>query len=533
MMLPRLARFCYGRRRYVLIAWILALVLLGVVSATAGGKNVTDFSLPGTESQRSFDLLKANFPAKSGDTADLVFAARGPGGVRDPAVQRRMESAFGAAQRSTRFVSGVASPFAPNGERQISQDGKVAFAVIQFNVKSNDLPKGTAARIHDDVVRAAAPGHGLDVEFSGNAFSSRTAPGGSELVGILAAVVILLLAFGSLLAMACRSSIALFGIGIGLSGIAVLANFIDIVSFTGLIAAMIGIGVGIDYALFIVTRYRQGLHDGLEPGEAVATAINTSGRAVLFAGCTVVISLMGMFLIGLSFVNGLAIGAALTVLVTMVASVTLLPAMLGFCGHNIDKFHVPALHRSAGTAETRGGFWFRWSRGIQRRPWPYALAATALLVVLAFPALHLRLGNPDAGNDPKGSTTRKAYDLLANGFGPGYNGPLTVAARLPEPSDLAVMQRLETRLRAHPGVAGWGRWCPTILAIRPRRSSWSPRRPHRRTPRPPRSSASSVTRSARTVAGTQPHRLLGRQRRRVDRPHPEAVGTPAATSSAR
>ena len=454
--LTRLARFCYRRRRFVLLAWLVALVGVLVLSNVAGGKNVTNFSLPGTESQKAFDLLKAKFPARAGDSAQIVFTSSAPGGVRNPDVQQRMEAAFAAVAKVDPHISSVTDPYSPQGARQIAPGGRVAFADIQLSLRSNDLPKTVGPAIRTAVAQAAHPGNDLNVAYGGFLFTTRTPPGGSEVVGVIAAVVILLLAFGSLLAMAMPIFIAIFGIAIGLGLIALLANVMEVAVFTGLIAAMIGIGVGIDYALFIVTRFRQGLHDGMEPEDAVATAVTTSGRAVLFAGTTVVIALMGMFLMGLSFVNGLAVGAALGVLVTMVASVTLLPAMLGFTGRNIDKLHVPAFHRSASSAASRGGFWFRWSRRIQRRPWPFALLALGSLLVLAFPVTHLHLGNPDAGNDPKGTTTRVAYDLLSSGFGPGYNGQLVVSAALSSPADLAVMQRLDTALRDVPGVAAVG-----------------------------------------------------------------------------
>ena len=453
MSLQGLARFCYRRRRYVLAAWVLALVVVTALSQTVGGKSTMSFSLPGTESSKAFNLLQKDFPARSGDTADIVFQATGPGGVRAPAVEARMKAGFAAATTSSPDVTGVSSPYTAGGARQISADGQVAFAVIQFKVQSYSAPKGTASAVEHTVDAAVGSSPGVAVDFGGNIFMTRTPPGGTEAVGVLAAIIILLVAFGSVLAMGLPIFIALFGIIIGLGLIALLANFMQVVSFTGLIAAMIGIGVGIDYALFIVTRFRQGLHDGMEVEDAVSTALTTSGRAVLFAGSTVVIALMGMFIMGLTFIDSLAIGAALAVLVTMVGSVTLLPAMLGFAGHNIDKFHLPALHRSAGTTATRGGFWFRWSRQIQRHPWPFALVSLALLLTLAFPVTHLRLGNPDSGNDPKGTTTRKAYDLLSAGFGPGYNGPLTVAASFPQVSDLAVLQRLDAALKADPGVA--------------------------------------------------------------------------------
>ena len=450
-MLQRLARFCYRRRRYVLIGWLVALVLVGFLSKTAGGKDTTKFSLPGTESQQAIDLLKAKFPARSGDTADIVFAAPGPSGI--DGVRARITAAVAAAARANPHISGVVGPFDPQGGRQVSADRHIAFAEIRLDISSNDLPNGTGSAIKSTIEAAAAPGSDLQVAFGGFLFSSRTPPGGTEAVGLLAAVIILIIAFGSLLAMAMPLFIAIFSIVIGLGLIALLANVMEIAVFTNLITAMIGIGVGIDYALFIVTRYRQGLGEGRDPQDAIATAIATSGRAVLFAGCTVVIALMGMFLMGLSFVNGLAVGAAFAVLITMAASVTLLPAMLGFAGRNIDKFHVPTLRRPASAASVRGGFWFRWSRTIQRRPWPFAVGALAVLLVVAFPVTRLKLGFPDAGNDPKGTTTRAAYDMLAKGFGRGYNGPLIVAVNLPQPSDMAVVQRLDAALRADPGAA--------------------------------------------------------------------------------
>jgi putative drug exporter of the RND superfamily len=449
-MLATLARTCYARRRYVLVAWLIALVLVTFLSKAAGGKDTTNFSLPGTESQQAIDLLKARFPARSGDTADVVFAAPGAGGV--DAQRSRIDAAVAAAVHANPHISGVVSPFDPQGARQVSTDRRVAFAEIHLDVDSSTLPKSAGPAIQDAITSAVGKEPGLQLSFGGFLFTSNSAPGGTEAIGLLAAVVILVIAFGSLLAMAMPLFIALFSIIMAFGLLALLANVMQVASFTGLITGMIGIGVGVDYALFIVTRFRQGLHDGLSPSDAVATAIATSGRAVLFAGCTVCIALMGMFLMGLSFVDGLAVGAAFAVLITMAASVTLLPAMLGFIGYNIDRLHLPALHRSA-TQSHRTGFWFRWSRQIQRRPWPFALTALVVLLVLAFPVTRLRLGFPDAGNDPPGTTTRVAYDTLAKGFGKGYNGPLLVVARLSKPSDLAVVQRLDGALRADPGAA--------------------------------------------------------------------------------
>ena len=264
-------------------------------------------------------------------------------------------------------------------------------------------------------------------------------PGGigpAELIGILAAIVILLVAFGSLLAMGLPILVALFGIGIGLGLVQLLSHTIATPDFATQLASMIGIGVGIDYALFIVTRYRQGLDEGLEPEHAVVRAIDTAGRAVVFAGTTVVISLLGLFLMGVDFVNGMAVGTSVTVAVVMLASITLLPALLGFAGRTIDRFSVRRRKEPKPIEQT---MWYRWSRVVQRRPWPAAIGGLAFLLLLAIPLLSMRLAFPDAGGNPKADTSRQAYDLVAEGFGPGFNGPLVLAAEFPKGADTAAL----------------------------------------------------------------------------------------------
>jgi len=451
-MLERLGHFCYRRRRRVLLAWIVVLVGVTLLSKAAGGTYATNFTLPGTETQRTIDLLKATFPAKSGDTAQIVFKAEG--GVAS--VRDRMEAAFAAAKASTPHIVAVSDPYSPPAAgRQIARQGasagKIAYAEIQLDQRSNTLPTSTAGLIEAAVASAAHPGDGLTIEYGGNLFRRNAPPAGTEAVGLAAAVVILLLAFGSVLAMGLPIVTALFGVGLGLGAVLLMTRLFQVPSFAPILTAMIGIGVGIDYALFIVTRYRQGLHDGLDPESATARAITTAGRAVLFAGTTVVISLTGMFIMGLSFVNGLAVGAAFGVLLTMIASVTLLPALLGFVGRNIDRLRVPGMGRPPAAGGT--SFWYRWSRQIQRRPWPFAVGSLVVLVGLALPVLRIHLGTQDAGNDPATLTTRRAYDLLTEGFGPGYNGPFLIAASLSSPADLQTLQALDARLRADPGVA--------------------------------------------------------------------------------
>jgi RND superfamily putative drug exporter len=444
-MLRRVALWCCRRRRVVVAAWIVALVGISVLSQTIGGGLLKTFSLPGTESQRAFDVLGREFQRK-GDTGDLVFEVKGAGDVRAPAVRAEIEPVFATLRKQPHVVS-VTSPYEPAGARFIARDGKIAYAEILFDVQANDVPVDLAKHLRS-VAQDANTGR-LQVELGGSMFTDQTQPA-SEAIGILAAILILLLAFGSLLAMGLPIMTAMFGIGIGLAIVNLLAKVIDVPSFAPQVTAMIGIGVGIDYALFIATRYRESLHDGAEPEDAVVYAIDTSGRAVLFAGSTVVISLLGLFLIGVSFIRGLAVGASLAVLFVMAAAITLLPAVLGFVGHTIDRFALPSARRPRPVEQS---FWARWSRTLQARPWPAAIAGLVILVVLAVPFLSLRLGVADAGNDPSKFTTRRAYDLLSQGFGPGFNGPLLLASEVHTPADLDAAARLGQAIARDPDVA--------------------------------------------------------------------------------
>ncbi len=444
-MLARIAATCYRRRWRVLIAWLIALVGVSVLSQTVGGDLLKTFSLPGTESQRTFDVLKSDF-GRRGDTGDFVFKARGNGTVNDPAVRREVGAVVGQLQKQPHVVS-ISTPYEPGGERFIAPGAKIARAEILFDVQANDVPIDEASHMRDIVKHANSAT--IQAELGGSMFTDQSQPA-SEFIGILAAVIILLIAFGSVLAMGLPIMTALFGIGIGLAFVTLLANFLDVPSFAPQVTAMIGIGVGIDYALFISTRYREALHDGAEPREAVIHSIDTSGRAVLFAGGTVVISLLGLFLVGVSFIRGMAIGASLAVLFVMAAAVTLLPAVLGFVGRNIDKLALPGTRKQRDPEQS---FWARWSRVIQRRPWPAAIIGFLLLVVLAAPVFAMRLGVADLGNDPTSMTTRRAYDILSEGFGPGFNGPLLVASNLNSGGDRAAADRLAAAIARDPGVA--------------------------------------------------------------------------------
>jgi len=443
-MLRDVATFCYRRRRMVVAVWLVALIGISVLGKTVGGDLLKTFSLPGSESQKTFDVLGNEFQRK-GDTGDLVFEATGSGGVRAASVQAAIDPLM-AKLRTLPHVVSVTSPYTPAGARFVSEKGTIAYAEILFDVQANDVPLDLGKQMRSIV--ADANTSALKVELGGSMFTDQTQPA-SEAIGILAAVLILLLAFGSLLAMGLPIMTALFGIGIGLAGVDLLARFLDVPSFAPQVTAMIGIGVGIDYALFIATRYRERLHEGYEPEEAVVHSLDTSGRAVLFAGCTVVISLLGLFLIGVSFIRGLAIGASLAVLFVMAAAVTLLPAVLGFVGRTIDKLALPSARKSR---SVENSFWSRWSRALGNRPWTAAIAGLAILVVLAIPLFSLRLGVADAGNDPTKLTTRRSYDLLSQGFGPGFNGPLLVASEMASPADAAGAAKLATVIANDPDV---------------------------------------------------------------------------------
>jgi RND superfamily putative drug exporter len=443
-MLDALARWSYRRRRLMAGLWVALIIGVGAVGAVAAGDYSNDFSLPGTDSQRAYDLLKDRFPQESGDTADAVF--RAPGGVAQPAAATRIEGILAQLRTYPHVVSVTGDPAS-----SVSDDGTTRFATVQFDDRGDQLPKAEVQRMVRDVT--AAGGDGLQAELGGSVvqFAEFKEPGGEAAIGFLAAVLILLVAFGSVLAMGLPLLMALFGIGISMSLIVISAHVVSVPDFTPQLASMIGIGVGIDYALFIVTRYRSFLAAGRSPEDATAGAITTSGRAVLLAGTTVVVSFLGILLMGFTFVQGVAIGGATAVLVSMLAAVTLLPAVLGFVGHTIDRWHVPKLlHRHQAGGDS---LWFRWSRVVQRRPAPIAALGLGVLLVLAVPLLSIRLGGGDASTGDTSRSSRRSYDLLAQGFGPGFNGPLLLAAELSGPAGMADLERLRATLAGQPGVA--------------------------------------------------------------------------------
>jgi RND superfamily putative drug exporter len=448
-MLERVARWSYRRRWWMLLFWIVALVGAITLQRFAGGDYSSDFSLPGSDSQRAFDLLENRFPQVAGETAEIVFQA--DQGIDDPQVRSEMEQLFGEISQVDR-VDNITTPYSEQGARQISPDGTIAYATVHFEAVADET---VPPRIGQEITALAEDVNmdGLTVEPGGPViqFSEFEEPGGAEGIGILFAIVILLVAFGSVLAMGLPIGTALFGIGIGLSLVMLFANFLSVPDFTPQLASMIGIGVGIDYALFIVTRYRQQLHHGLDPEQATMVAITTSGKAVLFAGTTVVISLLGILLMGFEFVEGLAIGGAATVAVTMIASVTLLPAMIGFVGNNIDRWRLPWFHQDE--SKFQQSMSFRWSRVIQRFPWPAAIAGFIVLILMSIPLFSIRMGFADASSGGTDRSSRRAYDLLSEGFGPGFNGPLLLATEVDDPSDIQALQSVGAALESNDGIA--------------------------------------------------------------------------------
>ncbi|HEY1590799.1 MAG TPA: MMPL family transporter [Solirubrobacteraceae bacterium] len=443
-----IARWTMAHRRLVVIAWIVAAVGILAVSSSVGKKTASSFTLPGTGSQRAVNLLQSRFPAQAGDADQIVFHAK-TGTLETAADRAAIESTVARVARLP-HVTGVVSPYAP-GQHAISRDGTIAFATVNFDERANALPKAAVNQVISTAESARSTA--LDVQLGGQAVeqAQQASLGFATVVGLAAAILILLLSFGSFSAMGLPIATALFGLGAGIGVITLASHVVDMPDFASELALMIGLGVGIDYALFIVSRFRENYREnGGDVGQAVELAINTSGRAVLFAGVTVVIALLGMFALGVSLLNGAAVAAAIGVVLVLAASLTLLPALLSMIGPRVGRV---GRRQAAREAEgTRPAFWLRWVQRVQRRPAVIAVAATAVMLALAAPALGLRLASSDAGNDPTSHTTRQAYDLLAKGFGPGFNGPLEVAVALP-PHDSAALGQLTHALRSTPGVA--------------------------------------------------------------------------------
>jgi putative drug exporter of the RND superfamily len=446
-----IARWTMRHRRTVVVAWIVAAIGIFAVSNAVGKKTASSFTLPGTNSQQAVDLLQSHFPAQAGDADQIVFHAK-TGKLTDAADSAAIAATLKRVA-ALPHVTSVVSPYGA-GQHAISRDGTIAFATVNFDERANALPKAAV----DKVITTAesARSSTLDVQLGGQAIeqAQQASLGFATVVGIAAAIVILLISFGSFSAMGLPIATALLGLGAGIGVINLASHVIDMPSFATELALMIGLGVGVDYALFIVTRFRENYRtNGGNVEQAVQAAINTSGRAVLFAGATVVIALLGMFALGVSLLNGAAVAAAIGVVLVLAASLTLLPAFLSLIGRRVGE--VGRRQSARETHGTRPGFWLRWVQQVQRRPVVTAIAATAMMLALTAPALGLRLASSDAGNDPANQTTRQAFDLLATGFGPGSNGPLQMAVELPRANDSVALSDLTHALRTTPGIASF------------------------------------------------------------------------------
>ena len=494
-MFARLGRWCYRHRVVVAVAWLIVFMGGGILMGAIGTGYSTEFALPDVESRTGFDILDEHFADSSagGEGGTIVFRAEQ--GVTDPTVEASMTDFLAAVDQIDQVT--VTSPYSPEGAQQISAAGpeadKIAYAVIGV---PREITLEEAALITAEMNELMPAIEGVQIEIGGQIFAEFEVPS-SEALGLAFAIIVLILAFGSVLAMGLPVGVALAGIGVGTILAGLLSNVLSIPDFATTVAVMLGLGVGIDYALFIVTRFRENLHAGASTEDATVIALDTAGRAVAFAGSTVVISLLGMLLMNLAFISGLAIAAASVVAVTAIASLTLLPALLGFAGSRVELTRWRGLLAALFAAIALAGFalnlqWlmiggavlagltlllsfavaplrqevprpapkplretvpYRWSRFIQHRPWTMALSGVAILLLLAIPYFSLRLAFSDEGNYPEDTTTRQAYDLLAAGFGPGFNGPLLLATELPAGTDPASLEVVTGALAADSGVA--------------------------------------------------------------------------------
>jgi putative drug exporter of the RND superfamily len=456
-LLERLGRAAVRHPWRFVAVWIaLAAVLVGAGRA-AGGTFTDDYRVPGVESQRAADLLRERFPAVAGADSTIVMAV--PSGTL--ADHRAAVEATLAQVAAQPHVVAVERPLADGGGGGVSADGRIAFAGVRYDVPVEQL--GVPAFERLDEAAGPARAAGVTTEFSGQVAeaASNEPVGAGEAAGLLAALVILLLAFGSVVAAGLPIVTALVGLAVGLAAVMLVGALVDVPTTAPILAVMIGLGVGIDYALFVITRHRQLLAAGHGVERAAGLATATAGQAVVVAGGTVVIAILGLYVTGIPFVGAMGLAAAVVVAVAVLAAVTLLPALLGLAGARINRRSArragrpaPAPAGSSGT----GGRWARWARHVDRHARLYALTAVALLLVLAAPVLSLRLGMPDEGSKATSSTQRRAYDLLGRGFGPGVTGPLVLAVELPEgaAAGKATLERLARAAAADPGVAAVG-----------------------------------------------------------------------------
>jgi RND superfamily putative drug exporter len=429
----------------------LAIVAFMAIAVPLAGEYADSFTLPGAESQQAYDLLEERFPQQAGSTATMVFKTEDPGGITSPETQSQIEAILAEAQ-TLPHVTHVVSPFDADHEQQISANGQTAYATVAYDALAADVPIADLEKFIELVDRSATDP--LQVEAGGDIVVqtefelSYTA----ELVGIIAAAIILLVVFGSVVAMGLPIITALLGLFIGFLGIGIVASVMDVATFAPAFASMIGIGVGIDYALFIVTRYREGLADSLPVHQAVVRAVDTAGRAVIFAGGVVVISLLGLSAVGVPFITAIGVAAALVVAAAVFVALVLLPTFLTLLGKRIDKWSIGRKRSDAATAQQRAPFGRRLARRIQAAPLPYALVSAGILLMLALPLADIELGFPDAGANPTSYHSRRAYDLLTDGFGPGFSNPLLIVLEDESGIDPATIDTMSAALAETPGI---------------------------------------------------------------------------------
>lgn len=439
-MVEKFARFSFRRPGTVLLAW--AIVFLATL--TAAGRIGDNFSLnlglKNSDSQVALDVVDQKFKAYGGASGNLIFKAEA--GVRSPATQATIETSLEKVKKVD-GVREVISPYSPLGAGQTSKSGDIGYAVIRFDSSAKDVPKDSTRAIKQIVADANKPG--LQAEVGGEPFALNEGHGSKEFIGIIAAAIILVVAFGSLAAMGIPILTAILSVGIGAGIVTLLSNIIPMSDARQLVA-MIGLGVGIDYALLLITRYRQQLATGADHESAVAATARTAGKSVIFAGSIVVISLLGMILMDISIVQGLGLVAAIVVALSILASMTLVPALLAYFGTGLKPSPVP---------DKEHGVWFRWARFIERRAWLVLIAGIALTTLLSLPALKMVVGSSDAGAKPTSQTIRRAYDLQAEGFGVGSNGPLLLVAELSD-GQTAELNSLRTIIQKDTNVAAVG-----------------------------------------------------------------------------
>jgi putative drug exporter of the RND superfamily len=440
--LERLAEIAYRRRGRMVLGWIIAaVVIIGLGSSLAGDFNA-NYDTPNSESKAASDLTKERFGGYSSQEIYVVW--KDARGATSPEATSRVNRFVADAERVPHI--------ARHTPIRVSDNGKTGATTLPITTAGWTFKKDDGKKL----IAAAEKngGNGVDIELGGRAIFDAQDQSSPEGLGFLGAAIVLLIAFGSIVAAGLPLAIALIGLGISSGGlILLLTNVVDVPDWTTAVCGLIGIGVGIDYSLLVLTRYRTAMAHGKDRHDAVVEAVTTAGRSVIIAGATVVIAVLGLMLTGLNYMYAVAVAASLAVLVVMLASVSLLPALLAYLGARVDKLRLPLLGQRNLAEPTSDSPAARWSHAVQRRPWTAAIAASALLLALAAPALGMRLGFPDAGNDPSDSMTRKAYDLTTEGFGPGTNGPLVIAAELPEGSAKGDLDALATRLRKESGVA--------------------------------------------------------------------------------